>query len=243
VIVLFFWCAAVRAVQTRLGWLTLVTAFCAIGSSLYLHAVDATLAALVLGLVAFLLVLAARHIGVVLLAVATTVYWIMAPLIVLASVRGGLISAIRPHIQLSWDERLDMWAFASAKIMEKPWTGWGLDASRTFGSAISLHTHDAAVQIWLELGAVGAVLAAAFWIGVWTLIEGLARRDRAAAAAASGTTVAYLTIGGLSFGVWQEWWLGLGAMAAVACVCLAKSRFDGSARDASLLVATPAASA
>jgi O-antigen ligase len=239
VIVLFFWCAAVRAVQTRRGLLTLVTAFCAIGSSLYLHAVDATLAALALGLVAFLLVLVARHIGVVLLAVATTVYWITAPLIVLAGVRGGLIAAIRPHVQLSWDERLDMWAFASAKIMEKPWTGWGLDASRTFGSAISLHTHDAAVQVWLELGAVGAVLTAAFWIGVWTLIEGLVRRDRAAAAAASGTAVAYLTIGGLSFGVWQEWWLGLGSMAAVACVCLAKSRLDGSARDEIAPIATP----
>jgi O-antigen ligase len=146
-------------------------------------------------------------------------------------------------VQLSWDERLDMWAFAAAKIVEKPWTGWGLDASRTFGSAISLHTHDAAIQIWLELGAVGAVLAAAFWIGVWTLIEGLARRDRTAAAAAAGTAVAYLTIGGLSFGVWQEWWLGLGAMAAAACVCLARSRFDVFGREDLPVIAAPVASA
>jgi O-antigen ligase len=156
----------------------------------------------------------------------TTVYWITAPLIVLAAVRAGVVHTLHSFVQKSWDERLDMWSFAAAKIVEKPWTGWGLDASRTFGSAISLHTHDAAIQVWLELGAVGAVLAAAFWIGVWSLIEGLARRDRTAAAAASATAVAYLTIGGLSFGVWQEWWLGLGAMAAVACVCLARSRFD-----------------
>jgi len=226
VIVLFFWCAAVRLAQVRWTLLSFVMIACVAGSSLYLHAVDATLVAFALSLGAFLLVRAARLVGVAILGVATTVYWMTAPLVVLAGIHGGLIRAIRPHVQLSWDERLDIWSFAAAKIVEKPWTGWGLDASRTFGSAISLHTHDAALQVWLELGAVGAVIAAAFWIGVWSLIEGLARRDRTAAAAAAGAAVAYLAIGGLSFGVWQEWWLGLGAMAAVACICLVRSRYD-----------------
>jgi len=226
VIVLFFWCVAVRLAEMRWQVLNIVMIGCVAGSSLYLHAVDATLAAFVLSLGAFLLVRATRLLGVVVLGVATTVYWMTAPLVILAGVHGGLIKALRPHVQLSWDERLDIWSFAAAKVVERPWTGWGLDASRTFGSAISLHTHDAALQVWLELGAVGAVIAAAFWIGVWSLIEGLARRDRAAAAAAAGAAVAYLTIGGLSFGVWQEWWLGLGAMAAVACICLARSRYD-----------------
>jgi O-antigen ligase len=209
--------------------LSLITIACAAGSSLFLHAVDATLAAFVLSLVAFVLVRSTRLVGVVVLSLATTIYWILAPLAVLTAVHAGLIRTLRPLVQKSWEERLDMWTFAAAKIVEKPWGGWGLDSSRTFGSAISLHTHDAAIQVWLELGAVGAVLAAAFWIGVWTLIEMVARRDRTAAAAASGAAVAYLTIGGLSFGVWQEWWLGLGAMAAVACVCLVRSRFDRSA--------------
>jgi O-antigen ligase len=226
VIVLFFWVSAVRATQIRWQLMSLVTAACGIGSSLVLHAVDATLAAFALSFVAFVLVRWARVLGVILLGVATTVYWITAPLVVVAGVRFGVIAALRPHVQLSWEERLNMWTFASAKIVEKPWTGWGLDASRTFGSAISLHTHDAAIQVWLELGAVGAVLAAAFWIGVWSLIEALARRDRTAGAAAAAASVAYLTIGALSFGVWQEWWLGLGAMAAVACICLSRSRSD-----------------
>jgi O-antigen ligase len=226
VIMLFFWCAAVRATSLRWSILSLLAVACAIGSSLFLHAVDATLAALALSFAAFFLVRSTRFIGVVLLGVSTTIYWIAAPLFVLAGVRGGLIHALRPLVQKSWDERLDIWTFSAAKIVEKPWMGWGLDASRTFGSAISLHTHDAALQVWLELGAVGAVLAAVFWIGVWSLIEIMTRRDRTAGAAAAGTAVVYLTIGGLSFGVWQEWWLGLGAMAAVACICLARSRSD-----------------
>ena len=226
VIALFFWCAAVRLSHMRWLILSVVMAACVAGSSLYLHAVDTTLVALALGLAAFMLVRATRTFGVVVLAVVTTIYWMTAPLIVLGGVRTGLVRMLHAHVQTSWSERLDIWSFAAAKIVEKPWAGWGLDASRTFGSAISLHTHDAAMQVWLELGAVGAVLAAAFWVGVWSLIETLARRDRTVAAAAAGTAVAYLTIGGLSFGVWQEWWLGLGAMAAVACICLARYRFD-----------------
>jgi hypothetical protein len=31
---------------------------------------------------------------------------------------------------------------------------------------------------------------------------------------AAAVLVSYLVIGGLSFGVWQEWWLGLGALSA-----------------------------
>ena len=226
VIVLLFWCAAVRLADIRWLVLSFVMIACVAGSSLYLHAVDATLAAFGLGLITFFLVRTTRVLGVVVLGVATTVYWMTAPLIILAAVHNGWVKALHSHVQTSWSQRLDIWSFAAAKIAEKPWTGWGLDASRTFGSAISLHTHDAALQIWLELGAIGAVIAALFWIGVWGVIEKIARRDRAVAAAASATAVAYLTIGALSFGVWQEWWLGLGAIAATACICLARSRFD-----------------
>jgi hypothetical protein len=34
---------------------------------------------------------------------------------------------------------------------------------------------------------------------------------------AAGALVSYLVIGALSFGVWQEWWLGLGALTLIAC--------------------------
>jgi O-antigen ligase len=224
VIALLFWCAAVRLNQLRWQVLSLVMFACVVGSCLMLHEAHAAVAALALGLGAYCLVRMTRLFGVVILAVATTIYWMTAPLVVLTAVRGGLVMRLHAHVQPSWGQRLDIWSFSTAKIIERPWLGWGLDASRTFGDAISLHTHDAALQLWLELGAVGAVLAALFWIGVWSRIEVLARRDRTAAAAASATAVAYLTIGGLSFGVWQAWWLGLGAMAAAACICVARSR-------------------
>jgi hypothetical protein len=45
----------------------------------------------------------------------------------------------------------------------------------------------------------------------------LCERSRAEAAMAAAALVAYLVIGGLSFGVWQEWWLALGALTLIAC--------------------------
>jgi hypothetical protein len=65
---------------------------------------------------------------------------------------------------------------------------------------------------------VGAVLAAAFW---WIVLNRL-QRDRRdpAAAAVAGSAAVYLLFGALNFGAWQEWWLGLGALIAVAAALL-----------------------
>jgi O-antigen ligase len=239
VVVLLFWCAAARMMQARAYAVVALTAVCAIASSMVLHAAEATLAAFVLSALAFILVRAAGAAGVALLAAATTIYWLAAPFIVLGALKSGVMMALRPHVQLSWNQRLDIWAFASAKVTEKPWMGWGLDASRTFEAAIPVHTHDAALQIWLELGAVGALLAALFWMTMWAAVESMVRRDRRLGAVWAATAVAYLTIGAVSFGVWQEWWLTLGVLALVACTCLARARsLDAAASDR---LATPRA--
>ncbi len=70
---------------------------------------------------------------------------------------------------------------------------------------LPLHPHDAVLQIWLELGAAGA-LAAAVAVLVplrrcYRRLEGRAAAPVAAAAAAG--TAAVLA----SFGIWQEWWI------------------------------------
>jgi O-antigen ligase len=223
-IVLFVWAVSVRLFEMRLQGLILLLFVSVIGASLVLHEADAPLAALTLGLVAFLVVWRFRTHAVAALGVATTIYWLAAPFVIMIGWRAGVITTLYRYVPPSWSQRLDIWTFSTARIREKPWAGWGLDASRMFGAKILLHTHDAALQIWLELGAVGAVLAAVFWIGLWGVVESWARRDRTLAAAAAATAVAYLTVGALSFGVWQEWWLALGAMAATALVCLRRSR-------------------
>lgn len=154
---------------------------------------------------------------------AVSALFIFAPMVVLWGIRSGLFAWLHVLAPPSWDARLNIWAFAANQIVEHPLRGWGIDASRIFGDAIPLHTHDAALQLWLELGALGAALAAAFfaWVlyGVvaWT---GANRRDGAMAAA---SLTAYVLIGALSFGVWQEWWLALGVIAVIACALAQKS--------------------
>ena len=53
-----------------------------------------------------------------------------------------------------------------------------------------------------------------------------ARTDRVLAAVCAATAASYLTVGALSFGVWQEWWLALGALAFAACAVLARARAE-----------------
>ena len=46
-------------------------------------------------------------------------------------------------------------------------------------------------------------------------------RMLAAMTAAAASLAAYLLFGGINFGVWQEWWLALGAFVAVLVALLA----------------------
>lgn len=131
------------------------------------------------------------------------------PLLILAVRLAGLGT----HLPVSWEQRMGYWAFAMARIADHPWRGWGLDASRGFSPAIQLHPHNGALQIWLELGAVGAVLAALTWAFVF---RRLARDERSLlTAATAGSVSVYLFFGLVSFGIWQEWWLALAALVAV----------------------------
>jgi O-antigen ligase len=75
--------------------------------------------------------------------------------------------------------RLFIWKFAVDRIVERPLLGWGFDAARRIpggsdpiavqsreGRArinelnLPLHPHNQVLQIWLELGAVGAIIVA-----------------------------------------------------------------------------------
>lgn len=126
-----------------------------------------------------------------------------------------------PSIRSSAQHRLVIWNWTAEQIHERPILGWGLDASRAIpggqtevedymplrpygleiiGQVMPLHPHDAILQWWLELGAVGAVLGAALAVWIW-LRAGLAGAYALALAAAAMPPLL------LSFGVWQSWWL------------------------------------
>lgn len=188
----------------------------AVASAAVLFGASAPVLALAVSLVAFLIARAAPERGPKALAFAAWSFVLLFPAVVRTLDLGGVLDAVKPHLGASWAARLDIWSFAAERIFERPFTGWGLDASRTFGEAIPLHPHDFALQIWLELGLVGALIAATLWWAVFRLTRKGGAGDGASVGALAGAASAYFVISALSFGVWQEWWLALGVLTA-AC--------------------------
>ncbi len=87
---------------------------------------------------------------------------------------------------------------------------------------LPLHPHNAALQLWLELGVPGALLSA-FFIGWLWLQLGAAPWPRLYAAAAGGSlTAAFVTASG-AYGIWQEWWLGTLGLALFAVLVMGRA--------------------
>ncbi|MBL8551333.1 MAG: hypothetical protein JNJ73_15215 [Hyphomonadaceae bacterium] len=148
-----------------------------------------------------------------------------------------LWASLLPHadalpLPYSWLERIEMWRSSAARTAQAPLFGHGLDAVRLMKAAqdiggveyhfISLHPHNAGLHIWLELGAVGAALAAAalFFGG-----RGIARAlsGDAATAAAAGAC-AFAAHAFLSLGVWQEWWIATAFVLAASVAALKETQ-------------------
>ncbi len=207
------WPLAALGAPVRLRpWLGLAMA-ASLGAAASIMLADAPVMALPLALLAGAAVYLWPRGGPRVFAGASVVLFLAMPAAIWAIRRSGDFVALQAGLPLSWSERLGYWSHALDWIAARPLKGWGLDASRMFGPGIQLHPHDGALQIWMELGLVGAVSAAAFW-GVTLLRLERPRRSLAAAATAASLS-AYLLFGAINFGVWQEWWLALGALVAM----------------------------
>ncbi|WP_309643891.1 O-antigen ligase family protein [Phenylobacterium sp.] len=210
--------AAIRLGESR--WLILPMGAGCIGVGL-LFATDAPMVALIAAILAGLTVWAWPRIGPRVLAGFAAAFFLGAPGFVWAAQKIGLYAQVEASMPLSWALRMGYWRRAATWIGDHPSRGWGLDASRMFSPGIKLHPHDAALQIWLELGLIGAMAAAVFWASI---LAGLSHRERdLGRAVGAATAAAYLTYSAFSFGVWQEWFLAIGALATAACLLAARA--------------------
>ncbi|MEI5547431.1 O-antigen ligase family protein [Caulobacter sp. CCNWLY153] len=219
VMAVMFWPAAVALAQ-RGKQAAVVLLLAGVLTASVLASADSCLVALAAGAVVWLLVKGLGKAGGRLLTLAIALPFMVAPIAVLWAIQAGVWGWLHGLVPASWDARLNIWAFAADHIQDHPFRGWGLDASRTFGDAIPLHTHNAQLQLWLELGAVGAALAGAFFCWLAHGVTRAAETDRGGAAMSGAALTSYLVIGALSFGVWQEWWIAVGALTVVACVAV-----------------------
>lgn len=209
--------AAAAAIRQQMWWLA-VPMVAGVIMAGHAFGADATLIALGLAGVAGLAALRWPTGTPRTLAGIAGLFFLVAPALVWGLRLSGRYEAIQAALPLSWSQRMGYWRHAVDWIVDHPLRGWGLDASRMFAPGIQLHPHDAALQVWLELGLIGAVAAAVFWA---VILVRLARpKPGLAGAAACAAAAAYLVFSAVSFGIWQEWWLALGAFAAAACVLL-----------------------
>ncbi len=97
----------------------------------------------------------------------------------------------------------------------------------TFAQVLPLHPHNAALQLWLELGALGALMGAALVFLAQIAIAG-AKRSATGKAAAFGAFAAAFMIAGLSYGIWQSWWQSALWLTAVILVGVARPAAEAS---------------
>ncbi|NQU60683.1 MAG: DUF1674 domain-containing protein [Rhodospirillales bacterium] len=151
-------------------------------------------------------------------------------------------------LSMSAAHRLVIWGNAVKHIKEKPLLGGGFDSTRalygvedrvkytypkeitgnswttTFFEPIPLHPHNAVLQVWLELGMVGAFILVALLLAI---IRSINRRaeDGMGRAGSFALLASGLTIASLSFGAWQSWWLSTVLLSAVFMIsALARPR-------------------
>lgn len=139
-------------------------------------------------------------------------------------------SALVEAVPLSWAARIAIWRYTCARILEQPWIGHGIDAGRATTDMISIrglemrgipvHPHSASLQVWFDLGAVGAALAAAaIVLGGWRLGRSFAH-DRPTAAAAAAVLAMFGFMANIGWSIWQEWWMATLLLAAALVAAL-----------------------
>ena len=117
--------------------------------------------------------------------------------------------------------RLMIWSYVKEKILEKPLMGHGFFSSRNIANEmrdtesrtkyqlIPLHPHNSRLQIWLELGLLGIIIFFSFIKLILDKIYYYFQINRSVATITFMTFFQVLTIGQISFGFWQSWWLAI----------------------------------
>jgi O-antigen ligase len=117
--------------------------------------------------------------------------------------------------QANMSMRLENWDFLSRRIMENPWTGFGIDSTRymTFdteqkyfhGNTI-IHPHNIALQIWMEFGLIGITLAGGLLTFLYRRLTALTLPQQIMPYTSFCAIMVFLLV---SWSVWSSWLDGL----------------------------------
>ncbi len=171
---------------------------------------------------------------------ALTVTWVVATLLVVPLALLAFQARLheQPWLFRSAQHRVVIWALAAGEVLKSPLTGVGADATRKamravvadeppredlagFKSGYADHAHNVYLQVWYELGAVGAALFLAIGLAALRATSRLTDRIQPFALALFATTGLMISF---SYGLWQTWFIA--ACALSVCALLLATEID-----------------
>ena len=232
VITIMLWPACMRLfVQSR--WKTLSIFLFSYVVVLALSDSGASMLALFAGGVMVLASIWRRKVVMYLLGGLTAVFMMTAPFVTPQPTSNTSVAEKMTFLPSSTQHRLYIWEFTANKALEKPFRGWGIDSSRSIPGGhdkppigqhyLPLHPHNGALQIWLELGAPGAIMGAIlFALLILKLLNRPNVNNRYVSAALVGSLVSFLVVASTAYSLWQSWWFATGWMVAGALFVFSK---------------------
>ncbi len=116
--------------------------------------------------------------------------------------------------------RMEIWDYISRKVYESPLWGHGLEFTKTyndfdtqaryFANTAVMHPHSYILQIWIEFGVLGILLALAV-LGVFIsfIFRHMVGKEQKTALT---MLLGFLLVSLVSHGMWQSWWVSLAFM-------------------------------
>ena len=126
--------------------------------------------------------------------------------------------AYSPEYLINWEtaaasHRMELWDFLGRQIIERPLLGWGVETTGImpldmqhlyFDVDNASHPHNAALQLWMDLGLIGCLL------GLWLLFmcyKRIINHPNKEYLVAGLISIISVSLTG--FGLWQGWWISL----------------------------------
>jgi len=118
--------------------------------------------------------------------------------------------------------RLLVWEYVGKQIIKKPFLGHGAGTSRLIGQniilhvpnsaqnikgGVPLHPHNNYLQVWLEFGILGIIIASFIWVKILRFGFIKRRESYVLGTGICSTIITIFVASNLSFGVFQAWWM------------------------------------
>ncbi len=210
------WPALAWLLATGVGWRWLGAALVAAAAGFISlqFGQSSTTTGLALGATFFVAAFVAPRIAILAPSFGLALWTLIAPFVTPLFFAGQALPDWLPH---SWAVRVGIWRYTSARILEQPWFGHGLDAGRastemtTYDGeplrVIPVHPHSATMQIWYDGGAVGALLTAALLALIGAALVRAYANNKLAAASAAAVLSMFGMMANIGWSPFQEWWL------------------------------------